>query len=122
MYERGKRTGPTTAVISAASFTYLTYALYKTLHHPKAELYGLAALSTVIVIPYTFVFMKPVNDKLKKKVKESLEWSIADEAVEQGAPKGESSKELVDQWATYNFIRYLFPTLGAAIGAWATLK
>ena len=109
-------------VLAAGSYAYLSYALYKTLHHPKAEIYGLAAACTISLLPYTLVVMGATNGKLESKAKESREWSITDEAVEKDLAKGESSKELLDYWATLNVVRSIFPLLGAAFGAWATLK
>ena len=110
------------AVLSAGSYTYLSCALYKTLHHPRAEIYGLAAVCTICMVPFTLTVMGSNIGKLEEKAKESQEWSITDEKVENRAAKGESSKELLDYWATLNVVRSLFPLFGAAFGAWATLK
>lgn len=76
------------AVLSAGSYTYLSYALYKTLHHPRAEIYGLAAVCTICMVPFTSIVMGSNIGKLEEKAKESQEWSIADEKVENRAAKG----------------------------------
>lgn len=122
IFERGKPIAIPSALLSAGSFSYLAYALYKTLHHPRAELYGLAAIATITMIPFTALLIQPTNEKLHEKANEFQQWSLADEAVENNVAKGESSKELIDRWATLNAVRALFPLSGAVIAAWATLK
>ena len=113
---------PPLAGASALSFSYLAYRWYGTLKQPKAELSGLSAFLTVLIVPYTLVFMKKLNNKLLRKAEESKGLSLDDRTIEVGLPKGESSKELLDLWATHNFVRGLFPLAGSILGLWTAIS
>ena len=73
------------------------------------------------IVPYTLVFMRYVNRKLLIKAEESKGLRLTDKTVEAGLPKGESSKELLDLWATHNFVRGLLPLAGSILGLWTTM-
>lgn len=122
IYDSGKAGMPPLACTSALSFGYLAYRWYGTLKQPKAELSGLSAFLTVLIVPYTLIFMKKVNNKLGRKAEESKGLSLDDRTVEVGLPKGESSKELLDSWATHNFVRGLFPLAGSLLGLWTAIS
>ena len=122
LYRNGMIRAIPATLMSASCLAYLSYALYKTLHHPRAEIYGLAACCTIAIMPYTLLIMSGVNGTLTKKAKESQEWSATDEAVKKNVPTGESSKELLDRWTTHNTTRGIFALLGATCAAWATFK
>ena len=92
----------------------------KTLNQTKGELYGLAAFSTLSIIPYTLLMMKGVNDKLTSKADNTKAMSL-DKIVAEEDKGDESAKELIDWWATLNLGRGLLPLLGATVGAWATM-
>lgn len=124
MYLRGKSIAPPISVVSLASSGYLAMKLYNaplSVHHPRGELYALAALMTVSIVPYTLLVMSDVNAKLMAKAEEMESLDAKDEVTEIGMPKGESAKELVDWWAVLNLGRGVFPLLGAVLGAWASL-
>ncbi|KAK0509279.1 hypothetical protein JMJ35_008650 [Cladonia borealis] len=121
-YESGKIINPSISALSALSYAFLSYRLYGTLNHPKAEMYALSALLTVAIVPYTAIGMQPTNKKLKKKLEEMKGLDIGEKATEIGLAKGESAKELLDWWATLNFGRGIFPLVGAILGMWATLQ
>ena len=112
---------PAIALVSIISYGYLSYRLYGTLNHPKAEMYGLSALITFGIWPYTIFGMMPTNRKLIKKHDEMSGSDIGKEATEVGLAKGGSTKELVDRWGMLNLGRGLFPLVGAVLGLWATL-
>ena len=113
---------PPLAAVSAVSFGYLSYRWYGTLNQPKAEIYGLSAFLTLSIVPYTLIFMSEVNSKLSSKAEESKGLGVDDKIVEAGLPKGESSKELLDLWATHNFVRGFFPLVGSILGLWTTIS
>ncbi len=121
-YENGKIINPSICAFSALSYAFLSYRLYGTLNHPKAELYALSALFTLAIAPYTAIGMQPTNKKLKKKLEEMKGLDIGEKATEIGLAKGESAKELLDWWAMLNFGRGIFPLVGAILGMWATLQ
>ena len=120
-FDRGKLINPSLALISATAYGFLTYSLYKTLNHTKAEIYAVAAIVTMSLWPWTTIVMWPTNVKLFKKYDEMKDMGIKEEAIETGAAKGESIKELVDWWGVLNVGRSLFPMAGALLGSWATL-
>lgn len=84
-------------------------------------MYGLSALSTFAIWPYTIFGMMSTNRKLLKKHDEMKGLDVGEKATEVGLAKGESTKELVDRWATLNVGRGLLPLVGAVLGLWATL-
>ena len=112
---------PAIALVSIISYSYLSYRLYGTLNHPKAELYGLSALTTFAIWPYTIFLMMSTNRKLFKKYDEMKGLDVGEKATEVGLTKGESTKELVDRWGMLNLGRGIFPLVGAVLGLWATL-
>ena len=120
-YDVGKIMNPAIAIVSAISYGYLSYKLYGGLNHPKAEMYGLSALVSFGVVPYTMLVMLSTNQKLFKKHDEMKAMDVGEKATEVGLAKGESTKELVDRWGMMNVGRGMFPLVGAVLGLWATL-
>lgn len=119
MFDQGKVAAPPVAMFSSAAFAYLAYKLSKTLNQTKGELYGLAALSTLSIVPYTLVLMRSVNGKLLNKANDLKDMSL-DDIVTNLNDSEESEKELIDWWGTLNFGRGLLPLVGTMVGAWAT--
>ena len=97
MYDRGKAAAPPLAMLSSAAFGYLAYRLSKTLNQTKGELYGLAAFSTLSIIPYTLLLMRDVNGKLMSKSDDPNAMGL--DAIVANVTNGdESAKELIDWW------------------------
>lgn len=65
------------------------------------------------IVPFTFAFIKPVNDKLIEKMKSLSSASLEDKAVEDGVAEGETTHALIDKWATLNLARAVFLAVGA---------
>lgn len=84
-------------------------------------MYGLSALATFGLWPYTIFGMMSTNRKLFKKHDEMKRLDVGEKAAEVGLAKGESVKELVDRWGMLNLGRAVFPLVGAVVGLWATL-
>ena len=107
------------AALSSLSFAVLAYSshvLPTRSSYPIRGLYTSAALSTLSMVPFTLSMMRSVNDKLMAKAAD------AEKGSEDIFAEGESSKELIDWWATLNFMRGLFPLTGTVLGIWATLN
>ena len=121
LYGRGARTAPSLALTSASMFGFLSYKFYGTLNHPKAELYGLSALLTVGIVPYTLIAMVPTNKKLTSRAETSEALSAEELFSQAGDSTAQSTKELLDLWATHNLARGLFPLAGSILGLWTTL-
>ena len=112
---------PAIAIISALSYGFLSYKLYGGLNHPKAEMYGLAALMPFAIMPYTMLVMMGTNQKLFEKYNEMKGMDVGEKATEVGLAEGESTKELLDRWGVMNVGRGIFPLVGAVLGLWTTL-
>lgn len=122
MFDRGKIINPGLSVVSAISYGFLSYKLYRTLHHPKAEMYALSAILILGILPWTRLVMWPTNSALFEKYDQMKNLSVQEEATEVGLAKGDSTKELVDKWGAFNLGRGLFPLAGAVLGTWVTLS
>lgn len=122
VFDLGKASAPPIAAASALSFSFISYQWYGTLNQPKAEFYGLSAFLTICIVPYTLVLMRGVNGKLLSKAAQISTLKKDDEFDESQLPKGQSSKELVDLWATYNAVRSILPLAGSAVGLWTTIS
>ena len=103
------------------SYAYLSYRLYGTLNHPKAEMYGLSGLAALGIYPYTIFVMMPTNQELFQKHDEMKGLHVGEKATEVGLAKGESTKELLDKWGMLNLGRGMLPLVGAVLGLWTTL-
>lgn len=97
--------------------------MYKTLNQPRSEIFALAALVTVGILPYSFflmggpekTFVEEVRVKGKGKEKENEERAAGNNS------ENESVKQLVDRWGMINLGRTGLGIVGAGLGAWATL-
>ena len=101
--------------------------MYKTLNQPRSEIFALAALFTVGVVPYSFFLMgleetlyEEVRVKGKGKEREREREREREEAVGNNLEK-ESVRQLVDRWGMINLGRTGLGIVGAGLGAWATL-
>ena len=121
-FDRGKIINPGIALVSVFSYAFLSYRLYRTLNHPKAEMYAISAIATLGIWPYTIFGMMPTNKKLLQKNEELKGLSVEEKAAEVGLAKGESTKELVDRWGMLNFGRGMLPLVGAVLGLWTSLN
>ena len=120
-FDRGKIINPAIALVSGISYGVLSYNLYGTLNHFKAEMYALSAVSVLSIWPWTLLVMWPTNVKLFKKYEDMKNLSIEEKATETGLARGESTKELMDYWGLLNLGRGLLPLVGAVLGTWSTL-
>ena len=62
-----------------------------------------------------------VNGKLIAKLDPSGGLDVTGKVPEAGVPKGETVRELLDSWASYNAVRALFPLTAAVLGLWAAV-
>lgn len=85
-------------------------------------MYALSAIFVLGMVPWTQLVMRSTNVALFRKYDEMKNLGIEEKATEVGLAKGESTKELVDTWATLNVLRGLFPLAGAVLGMWTTLS
>jgi hypothetical protein len=65
------------------------------------------------IVPFTFAFIAPINNKLIEKKESMASASLEDKTVEQGLAEGETTHALIDKWATLNLARAIFLAAGA---------
>lgn len=70
-------------------------------------------------MPYTFLVMSTINQKLHDKASSLANASLTDTAVESGVAEGETAHSLLDKWATLNLGRSLLPLMGTLAAGWA---
>lgn len=75
--------------------------------------YLVAAAVTVIMVPYTWVFMVPTNNTLFRLEAESQ--------IEPLISSMDMAKELVKKWSWLHLTRSFFPLAGSVIGATITV-
>lgn len=110
MYHYGHQVLPTMAV---GTFLLYTYTSIKKRSAKKSwAVFTLAGVTTLSILPFTWIFMVPTNNELFRL-----------EAVSKAEPlvKGiGEAKELVVKWGWLHFTRSLLPLIGAVLGTIAT--
>ncbi|KAK4981172.1 hypothetical protein LTR28_002469 [Elasticomyces elasticus] len=100
VFQRGHVRGPALSVVTGVTYAYVVYA--KSLHGQDWRGFALAGITTVSMIPYTWVAMADTNNKL---------WAAAT-----GEPKASfgitEAKRLTTKWSRLNVARAMFPMVG----------
>ncbi|KIW01149.1 uncharacterized protein PV09_07435 [Verruconis gallopava] len=117
IFDIGFTTAPKIAGLSASAFAYAAYSL-SVQQKPASSstltsIYFLsaAAISTLMIAPWTILTMLPTNEKLDAKL------AVAESGL---AAKEDSELDgLLTKWARLNGIRSVFPLVGAFCGLWA---
>jgi hypothetical protein len=119
-YTLGATTMPASTAVTAAAYVWLGLktpgiSLF------RSRLYLAAAGLTVGIIPFTIVFIKGTNGRLKEMEKEanSVQATVASPEVQ--AEEERSAKALVDWWGMLNLGRAALLISGAVCGLVATL-
>jgi noranthrone monooxygenase len=73
--------------------------------------FAVACVTTVAMIPYTWIFMRSINNKLWAAVRGEKETVNMPEA-----------KAMLNTWSRLNMIRALFPLAGGVLGLLSALK
>lgn len=117
MYYYGHKALPTLSVGVCALHLYMASRKKRqgTQRRGRPAISVLAGVSTVLMLPFTWLFMMPTNDELFRL-----------EASSRAAPSGVFDVEaadvrgLVGHWAQLHAIRCLFPLTGAILGIFGT--
>ncbi|KAF2824672.1 hypothetical protein CC86DRAFT_371232 [Ophiobolus disseminans] len=64
-----------------------------------------AALLIPSIVPFTLLFIAPVNNKLIEKMNALKAASLEEKGVEEGVAQDETVHALIDKWATLNLAR-----------------
>lgn len=119
MFDRGKSQNPPIAAATTSAFFYLAWSvrsgtsLYRLARPNASALYGLAAVLTIGIVPYTLVTMTPTNNALiaKAESKTADASSHLDTEVE----------GLFRKWSSLNAGRSLFPLTAGLVGIFTAL-
>ena len=72
-------------------------------------------------VPYTFIFIRPSNEKLEQRVRSLASAAVPDGAVETRANE-ETTHALVDKWATLHMGRSVMSITATLCAAFAVLS
>lgn len=104
-YYYGSRVAPTTALATFLLYGYT--AIAKRGAGRRWGVFAVAGVTTLIMVPFTRIFMVPTNNTLFRLEAESITASVA---------SWSEAQELVTKWSRLHFVRSLFPLAGAVLG------
>ncbi|KAF2621265.1 hypothetical protein BU25DRAFT_416285 [Macroventuria anomochaeta] len=64
-----------------------------------------AAILIPSIVPFTFAFIVPLNNKLEARMRQLESTSLEDKAVEAGVAEVETTHALIDKWGVLNLAR-----------------
>ena len=111
MYHYGHQMLPTLAVGTFLLYSYTSFQKSKT--RRAWGVFALAGVTTISMLPFTWLFMVPTNNELFR-----LERLSSTEPLVKGI---EEAKLLVARWSGLHLARSLLPLTGAIIGTVAQL-
>ncbi|KAF1834733.1 hypothetical protein BDW02DRAFT_497496 [Decorospora gaudefroyi] len=120
IFTRGLAMGPPLAIASALATGYVAY-----MQDPDSLPFKLNIAATILlpsIVPFTFAFIVPTNNKLMAKKDELGSASLEDKSIEANAAEGETVHELMDRWATLNMARAVLVGAGALCSVLAALS
>ncbi|KAI9699612.1 MAG: hypothetical protein M1820_007112 [Bogoriella megaspora] len=120
LFDIGFKVAIPSYAICTAIFSWL--ASQEPRSSPAFKFYVAAALLIPSNIPFTRIFVLPINNKLFEKDRSLASVSLTDAAAEAGVSKEETVHALVDKWATVNLGRVLITTTGALCAAYAAIS
>ena len=112
MYHYGHQVLPTMAVGTCLLYGYKAYQRKQDSKRDSWAVFALAAVTTISMLPFTWIFMVPTNSELFRL-----------EAVSSGEPSImgiDGAKELVVRWSWLHLMRSAFPLAGAVLGTLGT--
>ncbi|KAJ4361844.1 hypothetical protein N0V83_010785 [Neocucurbitaria cava] len=116
----GGAIGRPLAILSAIATGYVAYH-----QDPSSAPFKLNIAATILlpsIVPFTFAFIVPTNNKLIAKKDDLASASLDDKAVEAGVAQGETVHALIDRWATLNLARAVLIGVGALCTVLAALN
>ncbi|KAG8169730.1 hypothetical protein KVR01_000475 [Diaporthe batatas] len=117
MYEYGHKAMPTISVGVCILHVYMAASKKRRgdLDRGRRVFSALAGVSTVLMLPFTWLFMVPTNNELFR-----LEALSRMESPGAFDLRGADVKGLVGHWAELHAIRCIFPLAGAVLGMFGT--
>lgn len=111
MYHYGHQVLPTMAVATCLLYGYT--AIRKRAAGRRWSVFAVAGMTTVIMLPFTWIVMAPTNNTLFRLEVESKAAPVANWG---------QAQELVTKWSWLHFVRSLFPLAGAILGLTGTFQ
>lgn len=111
MFDSDKALAPVVVLFSGGVFGYLGFKESTS----SSRLYTASTTLLALTIPYSYLFLEPINKKLEAKAK------LVDTTAEHGIKKEETAHYTVDQWATVNLGRTALTGVAGLLAMWAAL-
>ncbi|KUJ13603.1 DUF1772-domain-containing protein [Mollisia scopiformis] len=113
LYHYGHQVMPSLAIATCGLYSYITIS--KRASHRPWLIYALAAVTTVSVVPFTWIVMAPTNNSL-------FQLDAENQVAGATMTSLEHVQELVTRWGWLHGIRSSFPIVGAALGFTGVLR
>lgn len=112
IFDRGHVQGPVLAIMTSVTYGYATWLRVQ--RGENGISCTIAAVLTLSIVPYTWVFMGKINRALFKAVDDSRkEDMVVDERV---------AESLVISWSKLHAVRSMLPLVGAVVGLLGMLQ
>jgi hypothetical protein len=126
MYNYGFPTLPTISIVTCALYLF-TALRARALGSPCWALSAAAGVVTVVMVPFTWVYMWPTNEAIMALEKETRGLEGESESDGKGKRKAAvadigEARILVRKWNRTHFTRSLFPLAGALVGLYGLLQ
>nr|POE56480.1 anthrone oxygenase gedh [Quercus suber] len=110
MYHYGHMVLPTLSILTATCYGYAAWLVR--VQKQKWQLFAVAAVTTILMIPFTLLFMTPTNERLFALEK-------ATRSIESTGQLGslEEARVLIRRWSGLHIMRSLSPFVGAVLGS-----
>ncbi|KAG9659778.1 DUF1772-domain-containing protein, partial [Aureobasidium melanogenum] len=110
-YQRGATQNPPIALGASTSLGYLAWSLrnFRTatvVRLRPSALFAIAAVSTIAIVPFTIVFMRPTNNEL-------LGLAARAQKDETSVAETKDVEGLLERWTALNRVRGVLPMVGA---------
>ncbi|KAG9631630.1 DUF1772-domain-containing protein, partial [Aureobasidium melanogenum] len=118
-YQRGASQNPPIALGAAVSLGFLAWSLRNlrittVVGLGPGALFAIAAVSTMAIVPFTIVFMRPTNNKL-------LTLAAKAKKDELSVKETEDVEGLLERWTALNRLRGVLPMIGAVCACVAVI-
>ncbi|KAI4225471.1 MAG: hypothetical protein L6R36_003903 [Xanthoria steineri] len=109
IFSVGQKVGPTLAILGTVNYLYVARGKYGSQYDPRVwKSFVGAAVATMGIIPFTFIFLKPTNDVL---LSQTAKTTLSEIEV----------RALVEKWASLNLVRSGLLVIGTALGLYGAL-
>ncbi|KAI4246713.1 MAG: hypothetical protein L6R42_009811 [Xanthoria sp. 1 TBL-2021] len=109
IFSVGQKVGPALAILGTVSYLFVGRGKYHSKYDSRVwKSFVGAAVATMGIIPFTFIFMKPTNDAL---LAQTAKTTLSETEV----------RALVEKWASLNLVRSGMLMIGTALGLYGAL-